>query len=56
MPFVGVFVGFCGTVGGLAMVIHGFSTKSYTGDWGVVEGVVLIAMSLMVFAAFRPKG
>lgn len=52
---LGVLVGFCGTVGGIAMVIHGFSTGSYSGDWGVVEGAVLIAMSLVVFAASRPR-
>ena len=56
MPFIGVWVGFCGTIGGLAMAIHGFSANNYFGDWGVLEGVVLIVMSLVVFAAFRPKG
>lgn len=55
MPLFGTLIGFFGTVGGIAMVIHGFSVKQYTGDWGVLEGFILILMSLVVFAALRPK-
>jgi hypothetical protein len=53
IPGIGVFVGFCGTVGGLAMMIHGWSVGNYFEEQGVVEGGLLVVMSLVVFAASR---